>query len=128
MGVTAWIARERDVFSNMVVKDTSEDRGEDKKGDQTNTEERDTDHRNDNDANERLADDNLKEEEEPDIVDLLRLQDLIPSVAAKDNVTHLDIILEAIRYIDSLQDKLADKIEKGEIVPLQMTGKRKREV
>ena len=48
-------------------------------------------------------------------------------MAAKDNVTHLDIILEAIRYIDSLQDKLAYKIEKGEIVPLQITGKRKRE-
>jgi len=55
-----------------------------------------------------------------------RLQELIPSVAAKDNVTHLDIILEAIRYIDSLQDKLADKIERGEIVPLQVAGKRKR--
>ena len=56
-----------------------------------------------------------------------RLQGLIPSVAAKDNVTHLDIILEAIRYIDSLKDKLADKIEKGEIVPLQVGGKKKRE-
>ena len=55
-----------------------------------------------------------------------RLQEMIPSVAAKDNVTHLDIILEAIRYIDSLQDKLADKIERGEIVPLQVAGKRKR--
>ena len=48
-------------------------------------------------------------------------------MAAKDNVTHLDIILEAIRYIDSLQDKLADKIDSGEIVPVQVTGKRKRE-
>jgi hypothetical protein len=41
-------------------------------------------------------------------------------MAAKDNVTHLDIILEAIRYIDSLQDKLADKIDTGEIVPIQV--------
>ena len=39
----------------------------------------------------------------------------MPSVSAKDNVTQLDIILEAIRYIDSLQNKLADKIEAGEI-------------
>ena len=57
----------------MVVKDTSENGGEDRKDDQTNTEERDTAHRNDNDATERLVNDNLKEEEvEPDIVDLLR--------------------------------------------------------
>ena len=56
-----------------------------------------------------------------------RLKDLIPSITAKDNVTHLDIILEAIRYIDSVQDKLADKIDTGEIVPRQVTVKRKRE-
>merc|ERR1712050_791899 len=81
-------------------------------------------------SDERLRNVRLKKKEnvddEPDPVDLIRLQELIPSVAAKDNVTHLDIILEAIRYIDSLQDKLADKIERGEIVPLQVTGKRKR--
>ena len=40
---------------------------------------------------------------------------MIPSVSAKDNVTQLDIILEAIRYIDSLQNRLADKIENGEV-------------
>ena len=44
-----------------------------------------------------------------------RLKELIPTVSAKDNVTQLDIILEAIRYIDSLQNKLADKIDNGEI-------------
>ena len=51
----------------------------------------------------------------------------MPSVSAKDNVTQLDIILEAIRYIDSLQNKLADKIEAGEIelvkVPVQPVKK-----
>ena len=36
-----------------------------------------------------------------------RLKELVPSVSAKDNVTQLDIILEAIRYIDSLTHKLA---------------------
>ena len=36
-------------------------------------------------------------------------------MSAKDNVTQLDIILEAIRYIDSLQNRLADKIENGEV-------------
>lgn len=46
---------------------------------------------------------------------ICRLKELVPSVSAKDNVTQLDIILEAIRYIDSLQNKLADKIEAGEI-------------
>ena len=52
-----------------------------------------------------------------------RLQDLIPSITAKDNVTQLDIILEAIRYIDSLQNKLADKIDSGEIIPIQVVVK-----
>ena len=36
-------------------------------------------------------------------------------MSAKDNVTQLDIILEAIRYIDSLQNKLADKLENGDV-------------
>ena len=44
-----------------------------------------------------------------------RLKELIPSVSAKDNVTQLDIILEAIRYIDSLQNRLADKLETGDL-------------
>ena len=56
-----------------------------------------------------------------------RLQGLIPSITSKDNVTQLDIILEAIRYIDSLQNKLADKIDSGEIVPIQVMVKRKEE-
>ena len=38
-----------------------------------------------------------------------RLQKLIPTVSIKDNVTQLDIILEAIRYIDTLRDKLANR-------------------
>merc|ERR1712027_37041 len=100
--------------------------------DDSEEETRDSDHKKNVEqrSDERLKNVRLKEEDnandEPDPVDLIRLQELIPSVAAKDNVTHLDIILEAIRYIDSLQDKLADKIERGEIVPLQVTGKRKR--
>ena len=36
-------------------------------------------------------------------------------MSAKDNVTQLDIILEAIRYIDSLQNRLADKLESGDL-------------
>jgi len=54
-------------------------------------------------------------DEEPEENDLIRLKELIPSVSAKDNVTQLDIILEAIRYIDNLKNKLADKLENGEI-------------
>ena len=49
-----------------------------------------------------------------------RLKELIPSVSAKDNVTQLDIILEAIRYIDSLQHRLADKIENGDLELVQV--------
>ena len=32
---------------------------------------------------------------------------MIPSLSIKDNVTQLDIILEAIRYIDNLTYRLA---------------------
>ena len=51
----------------------------------------------------------------------------MPSVSAKDNVTQLDIILEAIRYIDSLQNKLADKIEAGEIELVKVPVKKLQE-
>merc|ERR1712025_840839 len=120
----------------MVVKDNIEKKEEEREKDinrySDDDSEEDSDHNNsvEQRSDERLKNVRLKDEDnandEPDLVDLIRLQELIPSVAAKDNVTHLDIILEAIRYIDSLQDKLADKIERGEIVPLQVTGKRKR--
>ena len=35
-----------------------------------------------------------------------RLKELVPSVCVKDNVSQLDVILEAIRYIASLQVSL----------------------
>ena len=40
---------------------------------------------------------------------LFRLQSLIPSLSIKDNVTQLDIILEAIRYISSLTTRLGEE-------------------
>ena len=49
-----------------------------------------------------------------------RLKELVPSVAAKENVTQLDVILEAIRYIDNLQTRLIQKIEHGEVIPVVM--------
>merc|ERR1711997_446678 len=42
-------------------------------------------------------------------MELSRLQSLIPSVSIKDNVTQLDIILEAIRYISSLTTRLGEE-------------------
>merc|ERR1712032_973874 len=68
-----------------------------------------------------------KEEEDKDDKDneggeaeleLSRLKKLVPSVCVKDNVSQLDVILEAIRYISSLQGKLADRIEAGDVVPV----------
>eukprot|EP00092_Neocalanus_flemingeri_P005955 GFUD01006413.1.p1 GENE.GFUD01006413.1~~GFUD01006413.1.p1 ORF type:complete len:120 (-),score=60.98 GFUD01006413.1:75-434(-) len=117
----------------MVVQETFEDRVEDKHDD--TTEESDSEHRNGTDrgrvVTERLESSSQNGEEssdgEPDTADLSRLKDLIPSITAKDNITQLDIILEAIRYIDSLQNKLADKIDTGEIVPIQVEVKRKEE-
>merc|ERR1712037_96798 len=53
-------------------------------------------------------------------LELDRLKELVPSVSVKDNVSHLDVILEAIRYIASLQGRLADKIESGEVVPVMV--------
>merc|ERR1712050_22864 len=114
----------------MVVQDNTE-KNDDKHNDtdnKDNSENKNGTDTENGDIADRLENDSETDEEseESETVDLSRLQELIPSVAAKDNVTHLDIILEAIRYIDSLQDKLADKIERGEIVPLQVTAKRKR--
>merc|ERR1712223_1636363 len=51
-------------------------------------------------------------------LELSRLKELVPSVSVKDNVSQLDVILEAIRYIPSLQGKLADRIEAGDVVPV----------
>ena len=47
---------------------------------------------------------------------LLRLQKLIPSVSIKENVSQLDIILEAIRYIAKLATKLEAEPGDGEAV------------
>merc|ERR1712037_406938 len=51
-------------------------------------------------------------------LELSRLKELVPSVCVKDNVSQLDVILEAIRYISSLQGKLADRIEAGDVAPV----------
>ena len=36
---------------------------------------------------------------------------LIPNLNGKENVTQLDVILEAIKYIDSLEDTLSKRKE-----------------
>ena len=41
-----------------------------------------------------------------------RLKELVPSLSVNDNVTQLDVILEAIRYIASLRSQLERR--KGE--------------
>merc|ERR1712096_466483 len=56
------------------------------------------------------------EQFELEIAEISRLQQLVPTMAAKDNVTQLDIILEAIRYIDCLRDTLEENIDTGDIV------------
>merc|ERR1711973_503324 len=54
------------------------------------------------------GDDYVSEDEE-----LSRLKGLIPTLCRKENVTQLDVILEAIRYIDSLRGKLLNVIPKS---------------
>merc|ERR1739848_809843 len=39
-----------------------------------------------------------------------RLKTILPSIRRKENVSKLDIILEAIKYIDELQDQLFDRL------------------
>merc|ERR1739838_230535 len=39
-----------------------------------------------------------------------RLKTILPSIKRKENVSKLDIILEAIKYIDDLQDQLFDRL------------------
>merc|ERR1712223_1243839 len=39
-----------------------------------------------------------------------RLKTILPSIRRKENVSKLDIILEAIKYIDDLQDQLFDRL------------------
>lgn len=44
-----------------------------------------------------------------------RLKNLVPAISRKSTVSKLDVILEAIRYIDSLQDQLVDQIAENRI-------------
>merc|ERR1712218_620167 len=39
-----------------------------------------------------------------------RLKTILPTIRRKENVSKLDIILEAIKYIDDLQDQLFDRL------------------
>ncbi|CAB4069222.1 unnamed protein product [Lepeophtheirus salmonis] len=52
-----------------------------------------------------------------------RLKTILPSIRRKDNVSKLDIILEAIKYIDDLQDQLMDRLsERRHVVSLLSLG------
>ncbi len=42
-----------------------------------------------------------------------RLKTIVPSIRRKENVSNLDIILEAIKYIDDLQDQLVTRLGGG---------------
>ena len=56
-----------------------------------------------------------------------RLKELVPSVSVKDNVTQLDIILEAIHYIASLRSQLERrKVEEEEERPNEENMGRRR--
>ena len=53
----------------------------------------------------------------------LELQACIPHLAENKRVSRLDILLEAINYIDVLHTTLLDKIQRGE-----MTGEERRKL
>jgi hypothetical protein len=50
-------------------------------------------------------------------VEFARLKHLVPSISRKTTVSKLDVILEAIRYIDQLQDQLLDQIAEKRLNP-----------
>ena len=45
-----------------------------------------------------------------------RLKKLVPAISKKQSVSKLDVILEAIRYIDQLQDQLVDQLSSEDLV------------
>ena len=50
-------------------------------------------------------------------VEFSRLKNLVPAISKKDTVSKLDVILEAIRYIDQLQGQLVEQIHEQRIHP-----------
>ena len=50
-------------------------------------------------------------------IEFSRLKTLVPSISKKEAVTKLDVILEAIRYIDQLQDQLLEQIQDRKLHP-----------
>ena len=48
-------------------------------------------------------------------VEFSRLKNLVPAISKKNTVSKLDVILEAIRYIDQLQDQLVDQIAENRV-------------
>lgn len=50
-------------------------------------------------------------------VEFSRLKNLVPSISKKQSVSKLDVILEAIRYIDQLQDQLVEQIQEQRLHP-----------
>merc|ERR1712243_329038 len=98
---------------DMVVGDKEDDneKEDETRKDETKEEEEEKDDK----ENEGREDSAAAAEAE---LELSRLKELVPSVCVKGNVSQLDVILEAIRYISSLQGKLADRIEAGDVVPV----------
>merc|ERR1712083_623862 len=122
MGVSAGQAGRVD---DMVVGEKVEDK--DEKG-ETAEEEKEEENVKEDQAKETEEEDKDDKENEGTEdtageaeLELSRLKELVPSVCIKDNVSQLDVILEAIRYISSLQGKLADRIEAGDVVPVWST-------
>ena len=62
------------------------------------------------DASSRVA--RSKETE----MEFSRLKKLVPAISKKQSVSKLDVILEAIRYIDQLQDQLVDQLSSEDLV------------
>jgi len=50
-------------------------------------------------------------------IEFSRLKNLVPAISKKQAVSKLDVILEAIRYIDQLQGQLVEQIQEQRLHP-----------
>jgi hypothetical protein len=63
---------------------------------------------------QQASSNNFKKSKETEM-EFTRLKSLVPTISKKQTVSKLDVILEAIRYIDQLQDQLIDQINERKV-------------
>lgn len=60
-------------------------------------------------------------------IEFSHLKSLVPTISKKQSVSKLDVILEAIRYIDQLQDQLMEQMGASERHQHLLVGKENKD-